>query len=483
MTLLDPVLRGRKSVSDVIGGDSLKTIVDTAKNPIETGDLITASMLLGDRLHLNPTSVISDWDYVTRELFGDSKPPAFVLQQYRPAPQPGDTVFSDYSDPAISKPVPVEKSGISNTPDFVGPPDPFANVAKEGETVFSVPDETPGPARVTEPSQDRYKNFRNEWARSWRQGSLMVTAPMVDELAKSLQVSAADAWVPILQETASAMRAGMKERENRPTTGGGIPAYVAQSVAQTIPFTAMAAAGSMVAGATGGGPLASMAGAFYPSFLVEGDGAYWEAIEAGADEETAQLNRFFVGTINGSIEILQVGGVVNLAKTGSRSFFTVSKLAQQKAMSKAAAVKQGGKTLTAALLTSFTEQAIEESLQETSSILALDRVQKQDLADSLNRIFKAGIGGGTAGIFLGGSGHIMVRAGEALTKPQTVQDIQQQPGAGVSRPGRAELKQQLTQNAQNISEEQAELAMQILDAAAAAGPDDRRVYRRAYRRG
>ena len=75
--------------------------------------------------------------------------------------------------------------------------------------------------------------------------------------------------------------------------------FVGQAVGNAIPYMAASVAGGLV----------NPAAPFMVGFAVEGNEAYFEAIDSGASEEDARLNQVIVGTVNAAIEQLQVGGI------------------------------------------------------------------------------------------------------------------------------------------------------------------------------
>ncbi len=184
--------------------------------------------------------------------------------------------------------------------------------------------------------------------------------------------------------------------------------YLAGNLGQALPYFLSA----MVGGQVGGLAFASKAGAIVGSattaFAAEGESAYQTALDNGATETEAQIERAIVGTINAAIETLQIEKIFKFSKGATRQGLV--QLIKQKAYREAA--KTGGKLTLDALKLSVSE-GLEEALQEgvsigTPALLRGDYAKlengKPDWWTIAAQVNGAYWGGASAGVMLGGIG-------------------------------------------------------------------------------
>jgi len=251
-----------------------------------------------------------------------------------------------------------------------------------------------------EMSQRRqFKGFWDELGRSIASGSLNVASGLTGTLASvsdaaiwdKQQVEDLAGWLHKKSTTKALAPAAPAEGK-----WGKVKQFTANAIGQALPYMAA----STVATIATGTPVA----AFGVGFSVEGDNAYREAIEAGASEEHAQMNRFIVGTLNGAIESLQVSDVIKFAKNGRGSVKSILKAARQRAWKE---VLTAGKELSYQQLEHILRESLEEALQETVSVGAQATVDPTVLENAGRRIGSAALGGGVAGGVLGMGGSFL----------------------------------------------------------------------------
>ena len=252
--------------------------------------------------------------------------------------------------------------------------------------------------KIADSKKRKFKGFWDEMGRNIASSSLSVASGLSGTLAdisdtaiwdKDKVLDLAD-WFYEKSKAKSIAPAAKAEGK-----WGRIRQFTASSIGQALPYMAASVASTALTG----NPL----GGFAVGFSVEGDNTKRAMLEAGASEEHAQLGKLIVGTINGAIETLQVSGVIKLAENGRGSLKFLVDAVRQKAWKRAL---QAGKQLTYKQLESFLGEAIEEALQETSSIVAEATVDASVLEEAPSRIFGAALGGGVAGIGLGFAGSI-----------------------------------------------------------------------------
>ena len=247
-----------------------------------------------------------------------------------------------------------------------------------------------------------YKGFWDELGRNTAGGGLNVASGMLGTLAS---VSEGAIWdKDKLEEWAQKLHEKSGDTAFTAAKEGGWKGFVAASVGQAFPYMAAATVSVLVTGQ----PYA----AFGVGFSVEGDNAYRDALAAGATEEEAQMNRLVVGTINGVIEQIQVSQIFKFARVGKGSIRAISKAAQDRAMKKV--LKAGGK-LTLESLRHSAREALEEVLQETTSIAAEARINSEAWNNATERILRSGLGGGVVGLAFGSAGAVRTAARPAIS--------------------------------------------------------------------
>lgn len=250
-----------------------------------------------------------------------------------------------------------------------------------------------------EMSQRRqFKGFWDELGRSLASSSLNVANGLTGTLAS---VSDAAIWdKQQLEDLADWLHEKSQAKSiSAPATPEGkwnkVKQFAGNAIGQALPYMTA----SVVSTAATGTPLA----AFGVGFSVEGDNVYREAMEAGASEEHAQMNRLIVGTLNGAIESLQVSDVIKFAKSGKGGVKSIIQAARQQAWKEALSA---GKELSYQQLETILRESLEEALQETTSVTAQATVDPTVLENAPQRIGSAALGGGVAGGFLGGAGAV-----------------------------------------------------------------------------
>lgn len=203
------------------------------------------------------------------------------------------------------------------------------------------------------------------------------------------------------------------DREAIRARKGGVAGYIVNTTFETLPMMAMSSVAAIPGGAIGA------AGAFSVAAIGEGEAAYQEAIKAmegrvdlsqSQKEAIAQTERLIVGTINGVIEKMQADEVLTFAKGGKKYVKDMVNAVKQKAWGKVAA---SGAKIEGIHLIKAVSEGFEEFCQEGVSIGAArlhgDKIEFSDLG----RMFKAGVGGLTAGYGLTAGGAMAQTAVEA----------------------------------------------------------------------
>ena len=177
---------------------------------------------------------------------------------------------------------------------------------------------------------------------------------------------------------------------------GHIRHFIANAVGDAIPYMAASLAGTAITGT----PLA----AFYVGATVEGDNIYDEIRAAGGTVEKAEWGRFIGGTINGAIETLQVSDIINFGNAGRVSMRELGRAASMRSWK---AMKPVLKNLTYAQTQVMMREALEETLQEGTSIgmvnLAVPGTIKY--SEGSKRMQQAALGGAVVGGLLSGAGN------------------------------------------------------------------------------
>jgi len=203
-------------------------------------------------------------------------------------------------------------------------------------------------------------------------------------------------------------------------THGGTGAWAGRVIGEAIPYMANAmAAGYAV------GPI----GAATVGFMVEGDNAYDAAIASGSSEGQAQRERVIVGSINASIEALQIGQLMKFHKAGKYSVKGFVQLIKDKAYKQ---MFTTGKQFGAEILRHSVEEGIEEALQEgvSISVPALFRGEYPKKEDGTidywalgERLGEAALGGAVAGGVLGGAGRIQMGTKVSESIPEAMDEL------------------------------------------------------------
>jgi hypothetical protein len=198
----------------------------------------------------------------------------------------------------------------------------------------------------------------------------------------------------------------------QPGKGGGFLGYAANVTGQTLPLmVASTLSQAVVPG-----------GAFFVSAMSEGDNWVRQGIAEGKSPEELALGRIVVGTINGVIEVAQVGKVLQagkgIAKGAEKSVMQEFAAAvQERAFKKIAAT--GGK-----LTKAHIEGAIKEGFEETAQqwvgmgMAQVSYGKDYTAQDYMSQGAQAGIGGTTAGFMLGTGTLVLEGATQLGTKQE-----------------------------------------------------------------
>lgn len=201
-----------------------------------------------------------------------------------------------------------------------------------------------------------------------------------------------DKWAQTIYEDTQRWQA-------QPGAGGGLAGFIANAAGRTVPYFAVATVAGIV-----GGPGATWA----VTAAIEGDSAYRDAISQGATEEEAQLERIIVGSVNGVIEMAQVGEVLKMGQGASAVALKEFKDAvAERAWKKVA--KATGKLSLNQLVMAVNEGA-EEVAQEWVGAGAARIIHDQPMEDMGYRTGMAFAGGMVGGGLLGGGSLVIETA-------------------------------------------------------------------------
>jgi hypothetical protein len=201
-----------------------------------------------------------------------------------------------------------------------------------------------------------------------------------------------DKWAQTIYEDTQRWQA-------QPGAGGGLAGFIANAAGRTVPYFAVATVAGIV-----GGPGATWA----VTAAIEGDSAYRDAISQGATEEEAQLERIIVGSVNGVIEMAQVGEVLKMGQGASAVALKEFKDAvAERAWKKVA--KATGKLSLNQLVMAVNEGA-EEVAQEWVGAGAARIIHDQPMEDMGYRTGMAFAGGVVGGGLLGGGSLVIETA-------------------------------------------------------------------------
>lgn len=241
------------------------------------------------------------------------------------------------------------------------------------------------------------RGFWGELMNSLTQGTLHVAAGLggtVEKFAELVDKPGLNYLGRKGGELAAMSRAAMEIPEYAPGQKGGAKEFIAKAVGQAFPFMAGATAATLLTGS----PL----GAFGVGFSVEGESAYQDAIGQGATESQANMERLVVGTLNGAIEQMQVGG---LLKGGKKVAAPLLQAAKTRVLSKIA--RAGGKVTVEAVKVAVNE-GLEEALQGTVGDVAPLLMRGQEIESGFaERRVSEFAGGAIAGGILGGPAAII----------------------------------------------------------------------------
>ena len=196
----------------------------------------------------------------------------------------------------------------------------------------------------------------------------------------------------------------------------------AELLGTTVPYTIAAIAGAGV-GFVAGGPVGAAAGfakvgAGLAAFSIMREDAYRNAIETGADEDTANIEANIVGGIQSLIEIAQIGGILRQSKTGGVLLKSIIMNARSKAWTQV--LKSGGQ-LSMSMVRTMTEEALQEALQGTTSEVVPRLLRGKEIEPGFaGRRLREAAGGALIGGVFGGIGsmaQLATQRGEAAHIP------------------------------------------------------------------
>jgi len=185
----------------------------------------------------------------------------------------------------------------------------------------------------------------------------------------------------------------------------------ASLVGTTVPYMAAAMAGGYAGAAVGGvgaaatgvaglTGLGAKLGAGLASFSIMREEAYRNAIDTGADEDTANIEANIVGGVNALIEVAQVGSVLRTTKTGGVLLKSIATSARNKSWEK---VIQAGGKFGMRIVRNAAEEALEEALQGTTSEIVPRLLRGKPIEEGFaeRRLAEAGAGALIGGFFAG----------------------------------------------------------------------------------
>lgn len=196
----------------------------------------------------------------------------------------------------------------------------------------------------------------------------------------------------------------------------------AELLGTTVPYT-LAAIGGAGIGFVAGGPVGAAAGfakvgAGLAAFSIMREDAYRNAIDTGADEDTANMEANIVGGIQSLIEIAQIGGILRQSKTGGVLLKSIIMNARSKAWTQV--LKSGGQ-LSMSMVRTMTEEALQEALQGTTSELVPKLLRGKEIEPGfVGRRVREAVGGALIGGVFGGIGsmaQLATQKGEAAHIP------------------------------------------------------------------
>jgi hypothetical protein len=205
----------------------------------------------------------------------------------------------------------------------------------------------------------------------------------------------------------------------QPGEGGGIKGFVAATLGDTLPLFASATVATVAAGP---------AGAWTVTAMSEGDNAYRQAVADGASPEQAELTRVVVGSVNGVIEMAQVGHVLRLGKRATDQ--TAKRFAREVSESALKRIAQRGGRITVDVVKSAVQEGFEEVAQGWVGDGSATLIYGKDfnLQQRLEASKQEFVGGATAGILLGGGSLLLNGALAQATKPAEGGQVQEEGG-------------------------------------------------------
>lgn len=258
---------------------------------------------------------------------------------------------------------------------------------------------TPTPQLQQRPILPRreFQSGIDEFIRALGRGSLNVGSGLLATFADVAVDSVFD--VDRINELAETAREAAQSPTFQPATDGGVGGFIANAVGDALPFMAGTIAATLI-----GGPVAG----FGVAYAVEGKSSYFDALEQGATQGQAEIEGMIVGSINATLELVQIKNVIRFAKAGKGSIKAVAAAAKQNTLRTLA--KQGTK-ITKETVKLALKEGIQEALQETTAILAPATTGREIQKEGkLERIGQAALGGAVAGVVLGGGGRVVQSA-------------------------------------------------------------------------
>ncbi|KKL96748.1 hypothetical protein LCGC14_1841390, partial [marine sediment metagenome] len=253
---------------------------------------------------------------------------------------------------------------------------------------------------VNKISQEKYESQRRNYKNFWDELSFQIGGGMVrlgaGGLATLSTVSESAVWDKETIEDAAQFLYELGERPELATAkGAGWKGYIATATGQAMPYMGAAALATVTSGTS--------LGAFGVAFIAEGGGAYLTTLKHGGSDEEARMNMFIVGSINGTLEKMQIDNLWRFAKTGNATRKAVLNNATKRSWQK---ILKSGKELSYDYLRLITTESAQESLQELTSIAVESELNPEVWSEATDRIFQAGLGGATVAGILGFGGRV-----------------------------------------------------------------------------
>lgn len=221
----------------------------------------------------------------------------------------------------------------------------------------------------------------------------------------------ADRWEAKAQELYS----WAQGYEVQPGEGGGIMGFVANATGQTLPMMTASIAATAVLGPVGGWAV---------SASIEGDNWYRQALADGQSPEEAALGRVVVGTINGIVELGQVGAVMRLGKGAEVGAMQAFKEAiRDRALKKlAAATGKIGVATVKSAIEEGTEEVIQQWVADGAAVVSYGK--NIDLKTEAMNSAQSFAGGASVGWLFGSGNLVLFGHGQLNAKADTAQKTQ-----------------------------------------------------------